>query len=128
MIKKLTDAVAFIGAANVNMVKLRKQFIKRDLPLKMKGLCRDEEFSGKYLFGDNLNAKIKEVSELNKVTLDFKKVNYRTNNRGVRGSYRGGMRGFRGRRAFRFSPYNRSSNFTRRGNRAQGNRSSPFPQ
>ena len=123
MIKKLADSVAFIGAANVNMVKTRRHLIKRDLPPRMKGLCRDgEEFSGKLLFGDNLNGKIKEVSELNKVTNDFKRGSFR--GRGFRGMGRGGFRGSRGKRFPRFNPYYRNMS-NKRADKTSGNKKSP---
>ena len=93
LITTLSDALNFIGTANVDLVKIRKDNIKKDLPKPMQGLCRDpEEFSASLLFGDNLNNKIKEVSELNKVkgkiTFD-KDFNRRGRGRGRgRGSFK----------------------------------------
>ena len=34
--------------------------------------CEDSDFSGSNLFGENLNSKIKEVSELNKISKDIR--------------------------------------------------------
>ena len=54
----LSDSFKFLGSANINLIKQRKELIKGELPKNMQGLCRDPEvFSTSYLFGDNLNAK-----------------------------------------------------------------------
>ena len=115
VIKNLIDSISFIGAANVEIVKKRKESIKRELPSNMQGLCRESEnFSSSYLFGDDLNSKIKEVSELNKVSNKMKKSSFTPRNfpqQSVRGSYvRGRGRGMRRwprtpRGNFRYSPY-----------------------
>ena len=122
LIETLSDSLNFIGSANVGLVKMRKENIKRELPLPMQGLCRDPEvFSAKFLFGDELNDKIKEVTELNKVKNKFEKDT--NSNRGnMRGSGRGRGRGgpnYRGypRDQNRYRPYGKSKNFRRGGNR-----------
>lgn len=92
IIDTLKDSIMFLGCANVGMIKIRRENVRRDLPKNMQGLCREEvEFSGSQLFGDNLNATIKDVSELNKISTSLKP-------RGIRPS-RGQRRGvpFRGR-------------------------------
>jgi len=115
LIRTLSDSFKFLGSANINVIKQRKEFIKNELPKNMQGLCRDaDEFSPSLLFGDNLNAKIKEVSELNKIRHTVKPLtrparNIRGNPSGFsRGSgFRTARSGFRGRR--RFTPYYRAA-------------------
>ena len=86
IIRILSDSPVFIGSANVALVNRRRMQMKKDLPQNMQGLCReDSDFSGSNLFGENLNSKIKEVSELNKISKD------------IRGRGRGSYRGNRGR-------------------------------
>ena len=85
IITTLTDSVRFLGSANVQCNKIRKELIKKDLPRNMKGLCREsEDVSADLLFGTDLKTKIKEVSELNKIRGKFN-----PNNFGNRGGYRG---------------------------------------
>ena len=125
LFSKLRDALSFLGPANVNMVKTRKEQIKKVLPKNMLGLCRDSvEFSGSYLFGDNLNNKIKEVTELNKVAFTIKRgsFNQRTGSFGrfPRGNYtsRGSFSGYRrarGRIFFRYHPFRNSKRDSSRG-------------
>ena len=113
MITTLADSLNFVGSANVGLVKARKALIKNDLPNNMQGLCQEtDEISASYLFGDNLNARIKEVTELNKV-----KRTVFSDNRGKRGSIRGRFRGrFRGfsrgnygRTQRRYHPYQQTA-------------------
>ena len=66
IINTLKDALIFVGSANMNIIKVRRDNVKPDLPKQMQGLCTDTiEHSSDYLFGNNLNAAIKDVSELN---------------------------------------------------------------
>ena len=89
-IRTLADSLAFTGSANVHMVKTRRDFIKKEMPKTMQALCGDGfEFSGSYLFGNNLTAAIKEVSELNKVS---RGMNVRGRARGRGGFFRGRAR------------------------------------
>ena len=94
IINKLADSLIFLGTANVELTSVRKETVKRDLPLNMKGICAfSEEYCPDFLFGNDLNTKIKEVSELNKIK---KTVSNPINFRGGKGFARG--RGsFRGR-------------------------------
>ena len=120
LIKTLSDSLNFIGSANVELVKMRKNIIKKELPSAMQGLCKEpESFSANFLFGDELNSKIKEVTELNKVKKQFDFPS------SIRGNFRGAGRGrgrggpsFRGysRDTGRYRPYSRSKNFRRGGN------------
>lgn len=67
LIKTLSDSLTFIGAANLEMVKTRREHIKEEVPPKLRSLCNPEmEFSGASLFGDNLVQTLKEVSETQK--------------------------------------------------------------
>lgn len=124
IIKKITDSIAFIGSANTNMIKTRKQLMKRDLPTRMQGICNDgSDFSAEWLFGDNLSSKVKELSELNRVSSGFRRAGFRNPGRGSRGNFRG-TRGGRVVRRNRGFPYSRSGaykNFARN----SGNRKSP---
>ena len=89
----------------MNLVKIRKDFVTKELPQNMEGLCGD---GVELLFGDNLSSSIKEVSELNKVS---RAINNRFINARGRGVSRGRFRGFRrsGRRFFRRNvPYNKN--------------------
>lgn len=122
LLDTLKDSLIFLGSANSGMIKIRRENVKHDLPKTMQGLCRDSiEFSSSYLFGDNLNNTIKEVSELNKISNNLKPRGSFSGrgfnsgfprrgrgqgfNRGSRGSHRGG----RGRFFKRFNPYNKST-------------------
>ena len=72
LIKTLCDSVAFVGASNFGLVKARQDFIKPALPSKWKGLCfAPEKLPEKFLFGDNLSDRMKEISETNKLTNSF---------------------------------------------------------
>lgn len=76
LITNLSDAVAFVGSANVKLVKRRREFIKDDTSEKIKGICNAEvPFSGSLLFGDNLVQKMKEVSENDKISEELRKQN-----------------------------------------------------
>ena len=113
LIIMLTDSLAFVGSANHELIKKRKDCIKSDLPKNMQGLCRESGVSPAFLFGDDLNAKIKEVSELHK--LENKVSNKNPKQSYGFTSYRGrsSNRGFRGRSRFR--PYNFSGRYQRKG-------------
>lgn len=100
LVRNLADGLAFLGSANVGMVRYRRASVKKDLPHNMQLLCSDSvEFSGTNLFGNSLSSDIKEVSELNKITQSM-----RGSFRGFRSRYRGFPRVMRGRQ-----PYFRSS-------------------
>ena len=109
----LKDSFLFLGCANLAMIKQRRDNIKRDLPLAMQGLCKEDVgFSSTLLFGDNLNSSIKEVSELNKISHSLKTRGFKPYRGYRRGSvFRGRgrvlvRRGFRGRNAnYRYAPY-----------------------
>jgi len=63
----LSDSLALIGQANVEMVNNRKLLIKKELPEKLKTLCNsDSEFSTN-LFGDNLAVKLREATETSRL-------------------------------------------------------------
>ena len=135
----LSDGLVFLGSANVNLVQKRKELLKPDLPKNMQGLCREEvEFTGTELFGDDLNAAIKKVSELNKVSKDFKGLsksgfnyhksyfNYQNNSYGSRSRGRP-FRG-RGRPMRRYAPYPNSNRGGRFNSGRKLNRGGPSRQ
>ena len=71
------------------MANVRKECIKSDLPRNMQGLCGEvTEFSPTYLFGEDLNNKIKQVSELNKVKNKFN-FPYKGGNKSFKGGFHG---------------------------------------
>ena len=128
IIDTLKDSLVFLGCANVGTTKMRRDNIKRDLPSNMHGLCGDGvETSSSFLFGDDLNASIKDVYELNKISNTFKRRNdhRRFVSRGmtraspVIGRGKVFRRGAFGRAAYRrFSPY-----VSNNANKTQGRRS-----
>ena len=122
LISQLADSLNFTGSANIQLVKARKEVIKTDLPKNMQGLCRDEdEPSPNLLFGDDLNSKIKEVSELNRISTKFTPAAT-----GARNSSRGRTYN-RGRRFFR-NRFTKKSSFGQRNqpkNGAAGSKPSP---
>ena len=108
LITSLTDSLAFLGCANVNLVAKRKDSIRPDLPKNMRGLCDESvEFSAESLFGDDLTGNVKEVNELNKLSGKFEKE-FRYPRRGVRGGF---GRGRGARRFQRPTPYQKQGQF-----------------
>ena len=89
LLRSLCDSLSFVGNANMDMVKIRRSFIKKELPSNMHGLCLDSvSFSDTNLFGNSLSSDIKEVSELNKISGR------------LRGRVRGNIRAFNARGSF----------------------------
>jgi hypothetical protein len=75
MIKDLSDSVASIGAANLALIKQRRDHIKTVLPTNMQRLCNSSvKFSGSLLFGDNLTQQMKEIADCNKITAELTPV------------------------------------------------------
>lgn len=120
LIRSLSDSLAFVGSANVGMVKRRRQLLKKELPPNMHILCQDAvEFSGANLFGDSLSTDIKEVSELNKTSGQLRGRGRVFNRFRGRGSFRTFNRPFnafkrgagRGRYAKRFNPMGAQQQF-----------------
>ena len=109
-IKQLTDSLAFLGSANTGLLDHRKLNIKGDLPQTIQPLVKQGVVSPRFLFGDDLSAQLKEVSELTKMSSQLHGPSYRA-------GYRGGFRGTRGRSSYRrgsrrgrgrWAPYNSS--------------------
>lgn len=127
MIKTLSDSIAFIGKANIGMVKFRKEAVRHNLASKFQRVCNTPtDFSGELLFGDKLPQDLKDINEGNKVSgqLSLRGLAYSYSSRRnyypqQQGSYRGTRRGARGRgrsnyRNSRYAPYgSRASNSKR---------------
>ena len=113
LITSLADSLAFIGAANISMIKKRKDLLKKDIPKKFQGLCQDHvSFSSSQLFGDNLSAQMKQVGDFCKVSDDFKFAQRGRSRSFLRGRPRFGRNrsfGSRGQRGYRSRPYNVNS-------------------
>ena len=93
-IKQLTDSLAFLGSANTGLSEHMKQNIKDDLPQAIQPLVKQGVVSPRFLFGDDLSAQLKEVSEISKMNSQLTGPPYRA-------GYRGGFRGTRGRSSYR---------------------------
>ena len=123
LITTLSDSINFIGSANVQLVRARKNFLRKDLPKNMRGLCSDtKDFSSEWVFGDDLKGKIKEVSELNQIKHKFTSDSSRG---GKRGSFRGrfnNSRGHRSRDTRKYTPYKSTAKEPKNG---QGSKSGP---
>ena len=66
------NSIAFIGIANVNLIKKRRELVKQDLPHKMHKLCGSlVEFTGSLLFGEKLAQDMKDIDEANKLTTEL---------------------------------------------------------
>ena len=63
------DAMALLGHASHELSIRRRQAIRPHLPKHMRGLCGESVPITSQLFGDNLTASIKEIKELNKLSL-----------------------------------------------------------
>lgn len=123
IIRTLSDSLGFIGAANLHMVKARRDTIKRNLPPKWQGLAReDAEFTGALLFGDNLSQNMKELAEVHKDVQDLRgspRFPFRGRARSMypRSGYRGWRRpGYypaqRFARGYSRVPYGRSASYS----------------
>ena len=119
MVKNITDSIAFIGIANVDLIKKRRELVKQDLPHKMHKLCGSSvEFTGSLLFGEKLAQDMKDINEANKLTTELmlpygnKHYSDRESRMRYSGRPRGGavnFRSFRDRGRVRFNPYNRGA-------------------
>ena len=75
IIHTLSDAVAFVGSSNLNMVQTRKENIKEEIPQNLKSLCSMEiPFTGEFLFGDNLSQNMKDITETKKLSDEFQNI------------------------------------------------------
>ena len=120
LIATLADSLAYLGSANLQAVKQRRDVIRKDLPDKLQGICNpDMEFTGALLFGDNLQSRIKDVSETTRLANVLKRPTASGSGflRGrFRGRFHGGSRGSRimgrGRisRGTRYNPYSKNLN------------------
>lgn len=72
LISALSDSIALLGSANVNMVQARRELIKDELGPNLKGICSTETpFSAELLFGDKLNENVKEIAEARKLNREL---------------------------------------------------------
>ena len=67
MIRKLTDAVAFVSQANHDIYAKRRESIKPELHQDYRPLCSPSNPVTEWLFGDDLSKKVKDMTEVNKV-------------------------------------------------------------
>ena len=85
IITTLADSLNFLGSVNIQTHSIRKECIRKDLPSQMQPMCNEEEeISPAFLFGDDLEDKIKKVSVFNRV-----KKSFHDSGRGKRGRSRG---------------------------------------
>ena len=108
LIKTLTDSIAYVGSANLNMVKRRKDTIKPYLPSGFQKICSSVEFTGS-LFGAKLQQQVKEINELSKfageMTKKYGTMTYSRRDRNYR-QFPGSRGVRRGSKSTRFSSYN----------------------
>ena len=115
-IKHLTDSLAFLGSSNTNLIEQRKLNIKFDLPQNVRPIVQQGVSSPNLLFGNDLSSQLKEVGELNRMSLQLNGPNNRPGSRGGfrgtrgRGAWR---RGFRRGRA-RWTPYGRGKSLNKK--------------
>ncbi|XP_046569563.1 uncharacterized protein LOC124277880 isoform X3 [Haliotis rubra] len=93
ILSQVVDGVALIASASYELSIRRRDLIRQDITPEFKSLCAHGMPVSDFLFGDNLNEKIKELSETNKLML---RVGQRSFAPRGRGAGRGGFR-FRGR-------------------------------
>ncbi|XP_067653365.1 uncharacterized protein [Haliotis asinina] len=67
VLSEIVDGVALIAAANYELSIKRRDAIRQDLKPEYKGFCAHAMLVTDMLFGDNLEDKIKELSETNKL-------------------------------------------------------------
>lgn len=110
LIKRLTNSLSFLGDANLQMVQLRRDFIKKELPEKVRPICNSDLPFSSMLFGEDFLSKLKDIQDLHRITGSLRHLPELT--RGP-GRFRAGRRGgrfMRGQPSGRFSPYNRRLN------------------
>ena len=72
IINTLKDALIFVGSADMNIIKVRRDNVKPDLPKQMQGLCTDTiEHSSDYLFGNNSMLPLRMCLNLIRYHLPF---------------------------------------------------------
>ncbi|KAJ8035056.1 hypothetical protein HOLleu_22144 [Holothuria leucospilota] len=68
LLLKVTDALALMGSANVDLNQLRRDLIKPELKPEYKGLFDKSTPPSKLLFGDDIPQKLRDISDANKLT------------------------------------------------------------
>lgn len=121
IITTLSDSIDFIGSANLDICKLRRENVKKDINKNMQGLCRDtDEFYPDQLFGSDLNSKIKEVTETNKLKSKVATEDLRKKSGFRGGRNRGKWRGGFGKNKQRYVPYPKNYNAPKNGPASKG--------
>ena len=71
ILKLILDAIAFLGAANVELNSKRRELIRPELSKAYKPLCSEEDDAkpSALLFGDNLPQRCKELRDTHKMVL-----------------------------------------------------------
>lgn len=67
MIRKLTDAIAFVSQANHDIYAKRRESIKPELHQDYRPMCSPSNSVTEWLFRNDLSKKVKDMTEVNKV-------------------------------------------------------------
>ena len=105
-LKRLTDALALLGTANIEFNHFRRDLIRPHLKQEYTNLCFKLTPLSTSLFGDDIGKQVRDLTEANKMSKRI--APYPLRGRGS--AFRGASRG-RGRRyANRYTPYLRHGN------------------
>ncbi|KAK6196238.1 hypothetical protein SNE40_001500 [Patella caerulea] len=66
-IRKLSDAIAFLGHASFDLSIKRREMLKGSLSKEFQVICTAQIPVTSFLFGDDLNKTLKEIREVNKI-------------------------------------------------------------
>lgn len=91
---KITDALALLGSANMELNHFRRELIRPDLRLEYRNLCNRSNPVTTMLMGDDVSQKLRDIAEANRVSARISTAN-RGRGRGSRPPYTRGT--FRGR-------------------------------
>ena len=65
LLTPLVDSLAFLGKAKKDTNQLKRDILKSRLPAKMKQLTKNAQAESELLFGDDLNKKVSQISNIN---------------------------------------------------------------
>ena len=65
LVSPLIDGLAFLGKAKTDMNQFRRNNLKPRLPEKLKLLAENIPSESQWLFGDDLNKRIREINNMN---------------------------------------------------------------